>query len=180
MATKRPVKVRENFHQAKWDEELIFELHKPGERGIVVAPVEKGIAAEVGDGLSALPAHMVRRTPPALPEVGQMRVAKHFMRLSQETLGGDFNIDIGQGTCTMKYNPKINDVLAANPRMSRLHPLQDARTVQGALQVLHELDLTMREISGMDRFSFQPASGSAAILNMVSIIQAYHRDRGEA
>lgn len=180
MATKRPVKVRENFHQAKWDEELIFELHKPGERGIVVAPVEKGIAAEVGDGLSALPAHMVRRTPPALPEVGQMRVAKHFMRLSQETLGGDFNIDIGQGTCTMKYNPKINDVLAANPRMSRLHPLQDARTVQGALQVLHELDLTMREISGIDRFSFQPASGSAAILNMVSIIQAYHRDRGEA
>lgn len=180
MATKRPVKVRENFHQAKWDEELIFELHKPGERGIIVAPVEKGIAAEVGDGLSALPAHMVRRTPPALPEVGQMRVAKHFMRLSQETLGGDFNIDIGQGTCTMKYNPKINDVLAANPRMSRLHPLQDARTVQGALQVLHELDLTMREISGMDRFSFQPASGSAAILNMVSIIQAYHRDRGEA
>lgn len=180
MATKRPVKVRENFHQAKWDEELIFELHKPGERGIIVAPVEKGIAAEVGDGLSALPAHMVRQAPPALPEVGQMRVAKHFMRLSQETLGGDFNIDIGQGTCTMKYNPKINDVLAANPRMSRLHPLQDARTVQGALQVLHELDLTMREISGMDRFSFQPASGSAAILNMVSIIQAYHRDRGEA
>lgn len=180
MATKRPVKVRENFHQAKWDEELIFELHKPGERGIIVAPVEKGIAAEVGDGLSALPAHMVRQAPPALPEVGQMRVAKHFMRLSQETLGGDFNIDIGQGTCTMKYNPKINDVLAANPRMSRLHPNQDARTVQGALQVLHELDLTMREISGLDRFSFQPASGSAAILNMVSIIQAYHRDRGEA
>lgn len=180
MTTKRPVKIRENFHQAKWDEELLFELHKPGERGIVVAPVEPGIAAEVGDGLSALPAGMVRRKAPELPEVGQMRIAKHFLRLSQETLGGDLNIDIGQGTCTMKFNPKINDVLAANPRLARLHPLQDERTVQGALEILHSLDLYMREISGMDQFSFQPASGSAAILNMVSIIQAYHRDRGEA
>jgi len=180
MNTTRPVKVRTNFHQAKWDEELIFELHTPGERGIVVAPVERGIAEEVGDGLSALPAHLVRRTPPALPEVGQMRVVKHFTRLSQENLGGDLNVDIGQGTCTMKYNPKINDALAASPKMARLHPLQDESTVQGALQILHSLDLYMREISGMDQFSFQPASGSSAILTMVSIIQAYHRDRGEA
>jgi glycine dehydrogenase subunit 2 len=180
METKRPIKVRTNFHQAKWDEELLFELHKPGERGIVVAPVEQGIAAEVGDGLSVLPAHMVRRKAPELPEIAQMRVVKHFMRLSQEVLGGDLNIDIGQGTCTMKYNPKINDVLAANPKMARLHPLQDESTVQGALEVLFNLDLYMREISGLDRFSFQPASGSGAILNMVSIIQAYHQERGEA
>ena len=180
MTIQRSFKVRTGFHQAKWDEELIFELHKPGERGLLVAPVERGIEAVVGDGLSALPAHLVRRKAPALPEVGQMRVVKHFMRLSQQNLGGDLNIDIGQGTCTMKYNPKINDALAANPKLSRLHPLQDERTVQGALEVLHSLDLYMRELSGMDRFSFQPASGSAAILNMVSIIQAYHRDRGEA
>ncbi len=179
MTNHRSFKVRNNFHQAKWDEELIFELHQPGERGIAVATVEKGIAAEVGDGLSALPAHMVRQKAPELPEVGQMRVVKHFTRLSQEVLGGDVNIDIGQGTCTLKYNPKINDVLASNPRIARLHPLQDERTVQGALEVLHSLDLYMREISGMDRFSFQPASGSAAILNMVSIIQAYHHDRGD-
>ena len=179
MASKRSFKVRTNFHQAKWDEELIFELHKPGERGFVVAPVEPGIEAEVGDGLSALPTCMVRQEAPGLPEVGQMRVVKHFMRLSQENLGGDLNIDIGQGTCTIKYNPKINDVLAADPRIARLHPLQDESTVQGALEVLHSLDLYMREISGMDRFSFQPASGSAAILNMVSIIQAYHKDRSE-
>ena len=180
MASQRPLKVRTNFHQAKWDEELIFELHQPGERGFVVAPVEKGIAAEVGDGFSALPAHMLRQRPPELPEVGQMRVVKHFLRLSQETLGGDLNIDIGQGTCTMKYNPKINDVLAAHPKMTQLHPLQDESTVQGVLEILYKLDLYMREISGLDRFSFQPASGSSAILNMVSIIQAYHRDRGEA
>ena len=89
MATKRPVKVRENFHQAKWDEELIFELHKPGERGIVVAPVEKGIAAEVGDGLSALPAHMVRRTPPALPEVEEKAIPVRW----EETVSGESPAD---------------------------------------------------------------------------------------
>jgi hypothetical protein len=109
-----------------------------------------------------------------------MRVLKHYLRLSQENLGGDLNIDIGQGTCTMKYNPKINDILAADPHLARLHPLQDPATVQGALAVMHSLDLYLREISGMDRFSLQPSSGSAAILNMVSIIQAYHKDRGTA
>ncbi len=178
--SKRCAKVRHGFHQAKWDEELIFELHKPGERGLAVAPVEPGIAAEVGDGLGALPPALVRRTPPLLPEVGQMRVLKHFLRLSQENLGADLNVDIGQGTCTMKYSPKINDALAASPRLADLHPLQDPATVQGTLEVMHSLDLYLREISGMDRFSLQPASGSSAILNMVSIIQAYHRDRGEA
>ena len=180
MTAKRTFKVRTRFHQAKWDEELIFELHKPGEQGVVVAPVEPGIAAAVGDGLSALPPSLLRPAPPALPEVAQMRVVKHYMRLSQENLGGDLNIDIGQGTCTMKYNPKINDVLAADPRLAKLHPLQDPATAQGALEMMHNVDLYMREISGLDQFSLQPASGSSAILNMVSIIQAYHKDRGEA
>jgi len=179
MESQRPLKVRTAFHQAKWDEELIFELHKPGEVGLAVAPVEKGIAQQV-KGLAALPAHLVRAVSPKLPEVGQMRVLKHFLRLSQQTLGADFTIDIGQGTCTMKYSPKINDVLAASPKMARLHPLQDARTVQGILQVMHELDLFLREISGLDAFTMQPASGSAAILGMVSVIQAYHASRGEA
>ena len=180
MSAKPSVKIRTRFHQAKWDEELIFELHRPGERGLAVEPVEPGIAAAVGDGLSALPEVLVRKTPPALPEVGQMRVLKHFLRLSQENLGADLNVDIGQGTCTMKYSPKINDALAADPHLAKLHPLQDPATVQGALQILHSLDLYLREISGMDQFSLQPASGSAAILNMVSIIQACHKDRGEA
>ncbi|HUX15251.1 MAG TPA: aminomethyl-transferring glycine dehydrogenase subunit GcvPB, partial [Phycisphaerae bacterium] len=114
------------------------------------------------------------------PEVGQMRVLKHFLRLSQENLGADLNIDVGQGTCTVKYNPKINDALAANAKLARLHPLQDERTVQGTLEIMYRLELFLREISGMDRFSLQPASGSSAILTMVSIIRAYHASRGEA
>ncbi|MCX6575529.1 MAG: glycine dehydrogenase subunit 2, partial [Candidatus Aminicenantes bacterium] len=95
-----------NFHQAKWDEEVIFELSNKGERGILVPEAEPEIQAVVGDGMTSLPPNMVRAAPPALPEIGQMRVLKHFLRLSQENLGADLNIDVGQGTCTVKYNPK--------------------------------------------------------------------------
>jgi len=167
------------FHQAKWDEEVILELGTPGERGILVPSAEKAVSDAVGDGLSAVPEALRRKTPPALPEISQMRVLKHYLRLSQAILGADLNVDIGQGTCTVKYNPKINDVLAASPKAAELHPLQDESTVQGALEIFHGLDLFLREVSGLDRFSFQPASGSAAILAMVSIIQAWHASRGE-
>jgi glycine dehydrogenase subunit 2 len=167
------------FHQAKWDEEVIFELSTVGERGILVPPAEKAISEAVGDGISAVPEALRRTAPPALPEISQMRVLKHYLRLSQENLGADLNVDIGQGTCTVKYSPKVNDVLAASSKAAELHPLQDESTVQGALEIFHGLDLFLREISGLDRFSFQPASGSAAILAMVSIIQAWHESRGE-
>ena len=173
------VRVR-NFHQAKWDEEIIFELGSPGERGILVSKVEREIEEAVGDGLSALPDRMIRKEPPALPAVSQMRVLKHYLRLSQHCLGADLNIDIGQGTCTVKYSPKINEVLASSHKATELHPLQDEATVQGALEIIYKLDLFLREISGLDRFSLQPGGGSAAILAMASIIHAYHEQRGEA
>ncbi len=179
MTKKKDVKVR-NFHQAKWDEPVIFELHTPGERGIVVPPVEQEITDRVGDGISAIPEHMRRTEPPALPEVGQMRVLKHFLRLSQHCLGADLNVDIGQGTCTVKYNPKVNEVLAALPQVADLHPLQDESTVQGALEIMYSVDLFLREISGMDCFSLQPGGGAAAILAMASIIHKYHETRGES
>jgi glycine dehydrogenase subunit 2 len=174
----KPARLRA-FHQAKWDEEVIFELSTKGERGILVPPVEEAVEEEVGDGISAIPENLRRKARPALPEISQMRVLKHYLRLSQQNLGADLNVDIGQGTCTIKYNPKINDVLAASPKVAELHPLQSESTVQGALEILYKTDLFMREISGLDRFSFQPASGSAAILAMASIIQAYHESRGE-
>jgi glycine dehydrogenase subunit 2 len=172
-------KVR-NFHQAKWDEPIIFELSNKGERGIGVPEIEAEIEAVVGDGLSELPAHMIRSTPPALPELGQMQVLRHYLRLSQENLGADLNVDVGQGTCTMKYSPKINEQLATSFKLTELHPFQDEDTVQGILEIMHRLDLFLREISGMDRFCLQPASGSQALLAMSSIIQAYHTARGEA
>jgi glycine dehydrogenase subunit 2 len=174
----KKVKVR-NFHQAKWDEPVIFELSTPGERGILVPEVEKGISDSVGDGISSLPENMVRDKAPALPEVAQMRVLKHFLRISQHCLGADFNVDIGQGTCTMKYSPKINEVLVRSPKVSDLHPFQNEISAQGALEIIYKMDTFLREISGLDYFTFQPGGGSAAILAMASIFYAYHKARGE-
>lgn len=177
MKTDNRVKVR-NFHQAKWDEEIIFELNNPGERGVLIPLAEQDIVENFGELIDYIPAEMIRTKLPELPQISQMRVLKHFLRLSQENLGADLNIDIGQGTCTVKYNPKINETFARNHKCSKLHPHQDESTVQGALQVIYEMDKIFQEISGMHRFSFQPSSGSHAILNMASIMQKYHEVNG--
>jgi glycine dehydrogenase subunit 2 len=174
----RDYRVR-NFHQAKWDEPIIFELSKKGERGILVPKAEEEIAKAVGDGISLLPDAMKRKKSPNLPEMSQARVLRHYTRISQETLGADVNIEIGQGTCTVKYSPKINDQLARLPEITELHPLQDESTVQGMLEIIYKTDIFMREISGMDRFTFQPSGGSQAILAMASIARAYHNNKGE-
>lgn len=171
---QKPFRLREGFHQAKWDEPVVFELHNPGERGILVGEAEEAIRTAVGDGLSRIPENMRRKSLPALPEISQMRVLKHFLRLSQHTLGADFNVDIGQGTCTMKYSPKVNESFIRSPRSAELHPRQDEETVQGALEIMYKLDAFLQEISGLDKFTFQPGGGAAAILAMVSIIQKFH------
>jgi len=168
------------FHQARWDEPIIFELSCPGQRGILVPEVEDGLRDPVGDVLATLPDRMRRKQPPQLPELSQPQVLRHYVRLSQENLGADLNIDVGQGTCTMKYSPKINDQLAAVPQIAELHPLQAEETVQGMLEIMARFEAMLKEISGMDRFSLQPGAGSAAIYTNVSIIRAYHEARGEA
>jgi glycine dehydrogenase subunit 2 len=157
---------------------VIFELTCPGERGILVPEVEEGIRNAVGDVRAALPEKMRRKTLPALPEISQLRVLRHYVRLSQENLGVDLNIDVGQGTCTMKYSPKVNDQLARNDKLADLHPLQDEDTVQGILEIMYKFALMLKEISGMDQFSLQPAAGSAAIYTNASIIRAFHHARG--
>ena len=168
------------FHQAKWDEPIIFELSRAGQRGILVPKVEDGIRNEVGDVLDTLPDAMRRNHPPKLPELSQPQVLRHYVRLSQENLGADLNIEMGQGTCTMKYSPKINDQLANSPKLAELHPLQGKGTVQGILEIMYRFEQILKEISGMDRFTLQPGAGSAAIYTNVSIIRAYHEFRGEA
>jgi glycine dehydrogenase subunit 2 len=168
------------FHQARWDEPIIFELSTPGQRGVLPPPVEEDIRREAGDVLAGLPDSLVRKTPPALPEMAQLHVLRHYARLSQENLGVDLNIDVGQGTCTMKYSPKVNDQLARSPKLAELHPLQDESTVQGILEVMWRLERMLCEISGMARVSLQPGSGSTAIYANVAMIRAYHAARGEA
>jgi len=168
------------FHQAKWDEPIIFELSREGERGILIPEVEDDIKNTIGDVISTIPEKIRRRRPPRLPEISQSRVLRHYLRLSQQTLGADLNIDVGQGTCTMKYSPKINEQLARTPQMAEVHPLQAEETVQGTLEVMYRFEQILKEISGMDKFSFQPRGGSQAIYANASIIRAYHASRGEA
>lgn len=104
------------FRQASWDEKLIFELGSPGQRGVLVPVADPSVEAP------AIPAALRRAEPPALPEMSQQQVLRHYLRLSQENLGADLNIDVGQGTCTMKYSPKVNDQFVRDPRIAALHP----------------------------------------------------------
>ena len=179
MKAVSPKPMPKRFHQASWDEPVIFELNQPGARGVLVSEVESGIKQEVGDVAAKLPESLRRKSAPALPEMSQIHVLRHYARLSQENLGVDLNIDIGQGTCTMKYSPKVNDQLARSPKMADLHPLQDESTVQGILEVMWRLEQFLKEISGMERFSLQPGAGSSAIYANISMVRAYHESRGE-
>jgi glycine dehydrogenase subunit 2 len=174
-----PKPMPRRFHQARWDEPIIFELSTPGARGVLPPETEAGISALVGNPAATLPPGVGRAAPPALPELSQLHVVRHYERLSQENLGVDLNVDVGQGTCTMKYSPKVNDRFARDPRVADLHPLQDPSTVQGVLEIMWRLERMLAEISGMDRVTLQPGAGSAAIWANVSMIRAYHASRGD-
>ncbi len=175
-----PKPMPRRFHQARWDEPVIFELSRPGARGVHPPSLDPGIREQVGNPAADLPDGIRRDRPPALPELAQLHVLRHYLRLSQENLGVDLNIDVGQGTCTMKYSPKVNEQLVRSHRLTELHPLQDESTLQGVLEIMWRLEQMLREISGMDRVTLQPGAGSAAIYANVSMIRAYHAARGQA
>lgn len=167
-----------DFHQAKWDEPIILELSNPGERGVLL-PLDDDLRQEVGSPQDMIPEVLRRKNKPALPELAQPQVLRHYLRLSQESLGQDFNIDIGLGTCTMKHSPKLHEQFVRNPKFSQLHPLQDESTVQGALEILHRTEELFKSISGMDAFSFQPGGGAQAVYSNAQIMKKYHDERGE-
>ena len=167
---------RRDFHEARWDEPILMEMGAPGQRAILTEAIEPEVAQAAGD---PVPAGYRRAQPPKLPELGQMQLLRHYLRLSQETIGADINIDIGLGTCTMKYNPKIHESFVRDPRFAELHPYQDEATTQGILQVMYETEQYLKAISGMDRFSLNPAGGSQGIFSNVAVIHAYHQARGE-
>jgi glycine dehydrogenase subunit 2 len=168
----------EQFHAARWAEPAIFDLHVEGERGVLPPAADDGIRAAVKDPLAAVPAALRRKAPPALPEVSQARVLRHYVRLSQMTMGVDATPDM-MGTCTMKYSPKVNEAVARLPQVSEIHPLQDPATMQGTLEILHRFGRMMAEIAGMDEVSFQPASGAQGIYTNACIMRAWHASRGE-
>lgn len=173
------MKEKRAFHQARWDESLIMELGSPGERGILIERPEAEVLSATGVLSGLLPKDMLRAKPPSLPELSQMQVLRHYLRLSQETLGADINIDIGLGTCTMKYNPKVHESFVRSDNFAQLHPYQDESTVQGILEIIFKTEQYLKELSGMDRFSLNPAGGSQAIYSNVAVIKAYHEANGE-
>lgn len=169
-----------DFHEARWDEPIIMELGNPGERGVLVPKASEEVQKAAGTAEQILPENLRRKKAPALPEMSQMQVLRHYMRLSQETIGTDINIDIGLGTCTMKYSPKIHEQFIRSEKVSEIHPYQDESTIQGILKIMYETEQYMKAISGMSRVSLQPSGGTQAIFANVETIRAYHEARGEA
>lgn len=174
------VHIRKNFQQARWNEPMIYELSTPGLRGIIPPIVEDEIAAEVGDIAAALPADLQRKSELGLPEVAQKQILEHYIHLSQETMGSNLANDMSEGTCTMKYNPRVCETLVGNPGFADIHPDQDPDTVQGMLKIYHEFEKVVKEVSGMDKFTLQPGGGNHAVYTAASVVRAYHEANGEA
>jgi glycine dehydrogenase subunit 2 len=131
------------------------------------------------NALGLIPNGLRREFPPHLPEVSEVEVIKHYTRLSQQ----NFGVDVGLyplGSCTMKYNPKVCDILAASHKIRELHPYQDKRAVQGILQLLYEACECLAKIVGVQKMTIQPAAGAQGEYTGLLIMRAYHRDRNEA
>jgi len=175
---KEEVKLRK-YHAPVWSEPVIMEMGHEGERGILIPEAEEEVKAEVGSAESYIPAEIRRKEPPKLPELAQPQVLRHFLHLTQETLGMEETIDIGSGTCTMKYSPKVNEILAGMPQITEIHPYQDEDAIQGILEIVYKFDLFCREISGMDQFIFHPGGGSQAVYTNACLVRAYHDANGE-
>jgi glycine dehydrogenase subunit 2 len=153
---------------------LIFEISRPGRRGYSLP--ECDVPVKPLDQL--VPEPLRRSEAPALPELSETEVIRHFTELSTR----NFGVDTGfypLGSCTMKYNPKINEETAALPWFAYLHPCQPEETAQGALELLYTMEQGLKALTGMDRFTLQPAAGAHGELTGLMIIQAYHRNRGD-
>ncbi len=156
----------------KYYDKLIFDLSKAGRQGYSL-PANRWEAS-----LSELPSDFLRAETPLLPEVSELDVVRHYTNLSQMNFGVDSGF-YPLGSCTMKYNPKINEEIAAHPGFASLHPLQPDSTVQGALRVYEELSRALSEITGMADFTLNPFAGAHGELTGLMIIRQYHMSRGD-
>ncbi|GCE05162.1 aminomethyl-transferring glycine dehydrogenase subunit GcvPB [Dictyobacter aurantiacus] len=155
-------------------ETLIFEKGAPGRRAATMPSMD--VPVEALD--SMIPSSLLREEPAPLPEVSEIEVVRHYTHLSQR----NFGVDTGfypLGSCTMKYNPKLNEDMAALPGFAHIHPLQPAKTVQGAIQLMYELERYLAEISSMARVTLQPSAGAHGELTGLMLIKAYHQSKGQ-
>ena len=149
---------------------LIFELSKPGRKGYSLP--------KNNFGCYEIPASMQRAEEADLPECDELTVVRHYTNLSNN----NFGVDTGfypLGSCTMKYNPKINEEMAALPQFQTLHPEQPAETVKGALALVSLLERSLCELTGLAHFTFKPYAGAHGELTGLMTIDNYHRSRGD-
>ncbi len=154
---------------------LIFELSRKGRKGYMLPSNGAEIS---GTTVSGLPENLMREGTPKLPEADELTVVRHYTNMSNN----NFGVDTGfypLGSCTMKYNPKINEELAADRRMAGLHPFQPSSTVQGMLEIYYSLQAALSEIGGMGEFTLNPYAGAHGELTGLMVIRAYHEQRGD-
>jgi glycine dehydrogenase subunit 2 len=162
------------FTAAADDQLTIYERSKPGRRAFVAPALD--VPEHPLDDL--IPARLRRAEAPRLPEVSEPEIVRHYNRLSKR----NFDLDTGfypLGSCTMKHNPKLHERVAALDGHARLHPLQDPRQAQGALELMWRLQDSLAEIAGLPHVSLQPSAGSHGELAGVLLTRAFHEDRGE-
>lgn len=158
----------------KKEENLIFELSVPG-RSTNLLPECDVDETEISE---MIPLSFLREGEIDLPELGEVDVVRHFTHLSQKNYGVDSGF-YPLGSCTMKYNPKINEEVSKLDGFMKVHPYQPEKTVQGCLELLYKTDKFLSEITGMDRFSLQPAAGAHGEMAGLMIIKAYHEHNGD-
>lgn len=157
----------------KYYDKIIFELSREGRKGY-----ELPADTYNTDGLAAIPSVLMRQEEAGLPEVSELEVVRHYTNLSSK----NFGVDTGfypLGSCTMKYNPKINEELAAHRDFSSLHPLQPVETVQGALELYYNLQRALSELAGLYEFTLNPYAGAHGELTGLMVMRQYHRSRGD-
>ncbi len=159
------------FRQSKWSEPLVFELGNHGRRGFLVPEIDEETRRVVGE--IRIPDKILRKNKPALPELSEVEVMRHYTRLTEMSYGVD-NGPVPLGSCTMKYNPRIAWEFISDPRITMLHPLQDTRTVQGLLEIMYMLQKWLANITGMDYCTLHPAAGAHGELTGVLLIRRYH------
>lgn len=149
----------------KYYNKLIFEISKQGRIGY---NIDQKDLPEV-----KLPSNLLRKEKASLPEVSELDVVRHYTNVSQKNFGVE-NGFYPLGSCTMKYNPKINDELATLPGFANIHPLQPEETIQGLLKIYYDLQSMLSEISGLEAYSLNPYAGAHGELAGLMIIKAYH------
>ncbi|MFJ5621355.1 aminomethyl-transferring glycine dehydrogenase subunit GcvPB [Peribacillus loiseleuriae] len=156
------------------DQPLVFEMSTPGRIGYSLPEMDiEAISLE-----ELLPADYIRNEEAELPEVSELDIMRHYTALSHRNHGVDSGF-YPLGSCTMKYNPKINENVARFAGFAHIHPLQDAGTVQGALELMYDLQEHLVEITGMDQVTLQPAAGAHGEWTGLMMIRAYHEANGD-